>query len=639
MNIVKANTASYHENGKVAYAEISYGRIVLEKGSDVEEIHINKKTASSFDTVIIANNGGAEELPERITRDAVTVSEETLVVKVESNGSSENVYVYADGATGTKGSTQKITEGENKQNENVNSALGQLVLDNGATADKAQTEEQQQSAKTEAVNTAEVANIDYWIDAAAKQFAGGSGTEIDPYLVTNNRELSLIAKLVNDSETTSQYRTAYYKITKDIDLSGKVWTPIGFDGTDFAGAIFADSKVKISNLSNKNEKALLTNTEDSTKKTRNYGFVGKATGTISISNLQFEDIDAQYVNGYAGGFGGVVGYFDNTTGATNILTIDNVDVLSGTILCTNSQTGGIVGKAYGDKTIVSNCTNAANVSGSYAAGIIGFASNSNETIEITGSSNSGNVTASVGRAAGILGSATIKQLTIGACLNSGTLLGTSDVAGIATPDRVYDNIVFYDLENSGNITSSSNRAAGISTLLSNNLFVQKGEDKKETFIKNTGSVNSGNADAAGIFGGNVQVDYFYAYNCKFKNEGTISCAIASTVSGTPAQSDMGISALFGYTAKATFEDCEFINKGNVTSDKANAGLIFAALRNTGSNTGYTFTNCSYKNEGSISGVGANNKQDYDQYFTAKLFGYICYTSKIVEGSSLTVQSE
>lgn len=107
LNIVKANTASYHENGQVAYAEISYGRILLERGAVVEEIHINKKTDSSFDTVIIANKGGTEELPERITRDAVTVSEETLIVKVESNGSSENVYVYADGGTGTKGSTQK----------------------------------------------------------------------------------------------------------------------------------------------------------------------------------------------------------------------------------------------------------------------------------------------------------------------------------------------------------------------------------------------------------------------------------------------------------------------------------------------------------------------------------------------------
>ena len=152
LNIIKANTSSYHENGKVNYAEISYGRIVLERGAEVEEIHVNKKTDSSFDTVIIANNGGEAELPERITRDAVTVTEETLVVKVESNGASENVYVYADGETGK---TNKVTEGEHKQNENVNSALGQLVLDNGANpGEKAQTVEEKAAAKDEIASEA-----------------------------------------------------------------------------------------------------------------------------------------------------------------------------------------------------------------------------------------------------------------------------------------------------------------------------------------------------------------------------------------------------------------------------------------------------------------------------------------------------
>lgn len=157
LNIIQCHTASYHENGKVGFAEIAKGRIVLESGADVEEIHINKKTDSSFDTVIIANNGGEEELPDRITRDAVTVTDETLVVTVESNGSSENVYVYASGETG---STQKVTEGENKQNETVNSALGQLVLDNGSAGEKAQTAEEKAEAKDAAASEAVSANFE-----------------------------------------------------------------------------------------------------------------------------------------------------------------------------------------------------------------------------------------------------------------------------------------------------------------------------------------------------------------------------------------------------------------------------------------------------------------------------------------------
>ena len=610
--IVAPSSLHIDEKAEVAYIKIAQGHI--ENKGTIDLIYATSSNVTVTNTGDIDHAHGAKA-------DAVAI-----------NG--------AGTTTGVKFDYNENTEQNNDPEVYHHVTEGTEVAGNKpVTGTETWAEGKVDAAAEEVVDTAEVANIDYWIDAAAKEFAGGSGTEADPYIITNNRELALVAKLVNDSGTTGDYRTCYYKITKDINLSGKVWTPIGFDGYDFAGTIFADSKVKISNLSNKNKNALLTNTEDSIKKTKNYGLVGKATGTISISNLQFENIDAQYVDGYAGGFGGVVGYFDNTTGATNVLTISNVDILSGTILCTYSQTGGIVGKAYGDKTIISSCTNAATVSGSFAAGIVGFASNGSETIEITGCSNSGNITASSGRAAGILGSATIKQLTIGDCDNSGNILGSSEAAGIAAPDKVNDgNIVFYDLENSGEITSSTKVAAGISVLNGDNknLYVQKGEGKENTYIKNTGSVSSGSKDAAGIFGGNVMVGHFYAYNCQFENSGEISCATASTVTkaGNVDTSSCGISALFGFTANATFENCEFINKGNVTSNIANAGLIFAALTNTGSNTGYTFTNCTYKNSGTISGIGVNNKQEYNQYFDAKLFGYICSTSKIVEGSSL-----
>ena len=218
LNIIQCHTASYHENGKVGFAEIAKGRIVLEKGADVEEIHINKKTDASFDTVVIANNGGADELPDRITRDAVTVSEETLVVKVESNGSSENVYVYADGATGTKGSTQKITEGENKQNENVNSALGQLVLDNGTTADKAQTPEEKADAKDAAAS--EAVSADFEQDPANANYVARIGQTgyltLDAAInAAKTSENPATVSLLKDIQTTSSF-----SITRSMTIKG-----------------------------------------------------------------------------------------------------------------------------------------------------------------------------------------------------------------------------------------------------------------------------------------------------------------------------------------------------------------------------------------------------------------------------------
>lgn len=218
LNIVKAATNSYHEFGSIAFAEIAKGRIVLEQGSDVNQIHINKKTESSFDTVIIANNGGAAELPEKITRDAVTVEEETLVVKVESKGVSENVYVYADGVTGTKGSTEKVTEGANKQNENVESALGQLVLDNGSEADKAQTVDQKTAAKEEAVEKA----------VEKEKELKGSGTQQDPFVVYDFDTMQQVSKYF---EQGYKYFTVDMSKTDNGVIDCKnTWTPVNLNG-------------------------------------------------------------------------------------------------------------------------------------------------------------------------------------------------------------------------------------------------------------------------------------------------------------------------------------------------------------------------------------------------------------------------
>lgn len=146
LNIIECHTESYHENGTVAFAEIKEGHLVLESGSEINHIHINSNDDNNgFETVVITDNG-AKELPTTITRDEVTVTAETLVVKVESNGITENVYVYAEG---TLGSTEKTAT----QNANVSSTLGELVLDNG-TESKALSEDVKEAEKTSLVEEA-----------------------------------------------------------------------------------------------------------------------------------------------------------------------------------------------------------------------------------------------------------------------------------------------------------------------------------------------------------------------------------------------------------------------------------------------------------------------------------------------------
>ena len=64
-----------------------------------------------------------------------------------------------------------------------------------------------------------------WDGTVATAFGGGSGTEADPYLITNAKELALIAQNVN--ATTTDYLGIYFKQTADINLDGAVWHSIG----------------------------------------------------------------------------------------------------------------------------------------------------------------------------------------------------------------------------------------------------------------------------------------------------------------------------------------------------------------------------------------------------------------------------
>ena len=67
----------------------------------------------------------------------------------------------------------------------------------------------------------------YSIDIYAQNYAGGSGTKNDPYLISNDKELAKLARDVNNGNTSQAFLGKYFKLTADIDLSGGIWMPIG----------------------------------------------------------------------------------------------------------------------------------------------------------------------------------------------------------------------------------------------------------------------------------------------------------------------------------------------------------------------------------------------------------------------------
>lgn len=68
-----------------------------------------------------------------------------------------------------------------------------------------------------------------WRDYAAENFAGGTGTESDPYRITSGAELAKIAADVNNKDYSKRttYSGVYFRLENDIDLSAHRWNPIG----------------------------------------------------------------------------------------------------------------------------------------------------------------------------------------------------------------------------------------------------------------------------------------------------------------------------------------------------------------------------------------------------------------------------
>ena len=62
----------------------------------------------------------------------------------------------------------------------------------------------------------------------------GSGTYDDPYMINDSSDLIELSDLVNNGTTRTtdgtMYSALYYKLGKDIDMSGKVFNPIGKEG-------------------------------------------------------------------------------------------------------------------------------------------------------------------------------------------------------------------------------------------------------------------------------------------------------------------------------------------------------------------------------------------------------------------------
>ena len=163
-----------------------------------------------------------------------------------------------------------------------------------------------------------------WDGSIATAFAGGSGTENDPYQIDDGAQLAYLASEVNKGQT---YENSYFVLTADIDLANHDWTPIG---TSFSDALFGrtDYRLFAGNLDGKGHTIfnISIGTERTPLESDVFGLFGATAGKISNLNLDTVSIHGiakiasiGAVIGFAGGLAGYSGgYIENchVTGLT-----------------------------------------------------------------------------------------------------------------------------------------------------------------------------------------------------------------------------------------------------------------------------------------------------------------------------------
>lgn len=293
-----------------------------------------------------------------------------------------------------------------------------------------------------------------WDGSVADSFAGGTGTEEDPYQIATPAQLAKLAQDVNNEIT---YEGKYFVLTSDLDLGGEnkvQWVPVGFDYSQVFKGVFDGNDRTVSNLyiSHENKegeyvglfgsigqnslvKDIVVDGDIVTESGNVGGIVGMSSGTVE-NCLSLVDIDAMASNigGCVGSNNGVIRrsmYAGRLTGAAN--------------------SAGIAGTSRGQ---IDECVNIGLVKANekaawtYFAGIIGFNSG-----QLTNSINAGSVMAS-GDAGGVVGSQHYMG-SVSDCLNVGAVYGIGKVGAVIGSGEGTSNLYFDVQASSGLMTGDS----------------------------------------------------------------------------------------------------------------------------------------------------------------------------------------
>lgn len=278
-----------------------------------------------------------------------------------------------------------------------NSLTGKVVLENDAYVEKL-TNNNDKAKGTVESNKGYVGAVDGKDKESVTATQSGYILEIGTY--------DQLVNFRNKVNAGASYSGMTVKLTADIDISERAWTPIGavyrkyvvdesakvFQGT------FDGQDHKITGLTNTGFKisSVYSGSNDTTPheyKEYVFGLFGSVYNAtiknIVMANVNIDLACDEKEKVVGDSVGAILGY-----AAGDQVTIEDCQVLSGSIAGYDAV-AGIIGRSYSVNTMIKNCVNAASITAiRRASGILGFISKDIkdvEKVEITSCKNSGNV--------------------------------------------------------------------------------------------------------------------------------------------------------------------------------------------------------------------------------------------------------
>ena len=253
--------------------------------------------------------------------------------------------------------------------------------------------------------TLEGCTIGSWADGGGESGAAEDlgyiyDSNTKTYTVYNADGLMNIAELVNGGKTDINIT-----LDKNIDLTGKNWTPIGTDYDNSYKGTFDGGGHTITGLT------FTTNDEY-------VGLFGWLNRAGTVKNVVMEGVQITSHQIYGGSIGGVVGYSWGT--------IENCSVsgsVSGTV-----YVGGVVGAQIGGS--ITGCSSSATVKGTVDVG--GVAGQTNSSATLTACYATGNVTIEINPAKNIAGGSLVGMnagSSLLACYATGNVTSTGSSTG------------------------------------------------------------------------------------------------------------------------------------------------------------------------------------------------------------------